>query len=38
MTETLTDELVIENPQTETLPEEKPKEETDLRKDRKSVV
>ena len=32
MTETLTDELVIGTPQTEVLPEEKPEEETDLRK------
>lgn len=32
MTETLTDELVIANPQTETPVEEKPKEEPDLRK------
>jgi len=32
MTETLTDELVIENPFVETPPKEKPEEETDLRK------
>ena len=32
MTETLVDELVIENPQVETPAKEKPEEETDLRK------
>jgi hypothetical protein len=32
MTETLTDELVIENPQVETPEKEKPEEEPDLRK------